>query len=125
MESTRIMPDDPRYEAVVRKQFNKRFRAVPDYVRLAGSTEDVVGAVSGGAGSRRAAGIASRDSSRTAVRHLDVSAIRHPRPPVDGAVAGGAGATVGEIPRSDGGDGDRWASIPDWHGRTRSAALAS
>ena len=44
-DSDRIAPDDPRYDAVVRKQFNKRFWAAPDYVRLAASTADVVGAV--------------------------------------------------------------------------------
>lgn len=41
----RIGPDDPRYRAVLDKQFNKRFGASPDYVRLAGSTDDVVSAV--------------------------------------------------------------------------------
>ena len=41
----RIPPGDPRYGAVVEKRFNKRYRAAPDYVRLARSTEDVVAAV--------------------------------------------------------------------------------
>ena len=41
----RIGPDDPRYLAVVDKRFNKRFRASPDYVRLARSTDDVIAAV--------------------------------------------------------------------------------
>ena len=44
-DSPRIGPDDPRYRAVVEKRFNKRFRASPDYVRLAGSTEQVIAAV--------------------------------------------------------------------------------
>jgi len=44
-ESPRILFGDPRYRAVVDKQFNKRFRASPDYVRLASSTDDVVAAV--------------------------------------------------------------------------------
>jgi len=43
--STRIGPDDPRYRAVVDKRFNKRFRANPDYVRLAGTTDEVIAAV--------------------------------------------------------------------------------
>ncbi len=43
--SIRIGPDDPRYHAVVDKRFNKRFSASPDYVRLAGSTDQVVSAV--------------------------------------------------------------------------------
>ncbi|HEX6629433.1 MAG TPA: FAD-binding oxidoreductase [Gemmatimonadaceae bacterium] len=40
-----IGPDDPRYRTVVDKQFNKRFSARPDYVRLVDSTEQVVAAV--------------------------------------------------------------------------------
>lgn len=43
--SPRIGPDDPRYGAVIEKRFNKRFRARPDYVCLAGSTAEVVRAV--------------------------------------------------------------------------------
>jgi hypothetical protein len=45
VESTRIGPDDPRYRALVERQFNKRFRANPDYVRLVESTDQVVSAV--------------------------------------------------------------------------------
>ncbi|HEU5218463.1 MAG TPA: FAD-binding oxidoreductase [Gemmatimonadales bacterium] len=45
IDSARIGPDDPRYRAVVEKRFNKRFRAHPDYVRLAGTTDQVVTAV--------------------------------------------------------------------------------
>jgi hypothetical protein len=45
IESVRIGPDDPRYHAVVTKRFNKRFSATPDYVRLVGSTDQVVFAV--------------------------------------------------------------------------------
>src|SRR5690349_3953520 len=41
----KITPDDPRYRTVVDKRFNKRFRARPDYVRLASSTTEVVSAV--------------------------------------------------------------------------------
>jgi aclacinomycin oxidase len=41
----RITSGDPRYRAVVDRRFNKRFSATPDYVRLAGSTDDVVAAV--------------------------------------------------------------------------------
>jgi hypothetical protein len=43
-ESGRIGPDDPRYLAVVGKQFNKRFRASPDYVRLVSTTDQVISA---------------------------------------------------------------------------------
>jgi aclacinomycin oxidase len=45
IDSSKIGPDDPRYLTVVEKRFNKRFRASPDYVRLVGSTEQVVAAV--------------------------------------------------------------------------------
>src|SRR5258707_10531703 len=44
-DSPKIIPDDPRYLAVVEKRFNKRFRASPDYVRLVSSTDQVVAAV--------------------------------------------------------------------------------
>ena len=40
--SVRIGRDDPRYRAVVDKQFNKRFRASPDYVCLVHSADEVV-----------------------------------------------------------------------------------
>jgi hypothetical protein len=40
----RIGAGDPKYDRVIRKQFNKRFRAQPDYVRLIGSTDDAIAA---------------------------------------------------------------------------------
>lgn len=40
-----IGPDDSRYLAVIDKQFNKRFKANPDYVHLASSAEQVATAV--------------------------------------------------------------------------------
>jgi FAD binding domain/Berberine and berberine like len=45
VEQSKIGPDDPRYRAIVEKQFNKRFVARPDYVRIAQSTREVVAAV--------------------------------------------------------------------------------
>ena len=48
IESLRIGPDDSRYLAVVDKRFNKRFSARPDYVRLVGSTDQVISAVEEG-----------------------------------------------------------------------------
>ena len=45
VESTRVLPNDPRYLAVVDKRFNKRFRACPDYVRLVARPTQVVSAV--------------------------------------------------------------------------------
>src|SRR6266542_4419242 len=44
-DSGRLSPDDPRYRAVLDKQFNKRFRAQPDYVRVISSTDHVIDAV--------------------------------------------------------------------------------
>src|SRR6185369_9650353 len=41
----RLGPADPQYVAVVEKRFNKRFKASPDYVCLAGSTDEVIAAV--------------------------------------------------------------------------------
>jgi len=54
----KIGPDDPRYADLVRRGFNKRFAGKPDYVRLVGSTEQVVEAVQD----------AVRDELRVAVR---------------------------------------------------------
>jgi len=41
----KIRADDPRYRAVVDRQFNKRFTANPDYVRLVHSADEVVSAL--------------------------------------------------------------------------------
>jgi FAD binding domain/Berberine and berberine like len=41
----KVGPDDPRYGDLVRRGFNKRFAGKPDYVRLVGSTAQVVEAV--------------------------------------------------------------------------------
>lgn len=38
-------PEDPRYRAVIARQFNRRFRAAPDYIRPVGSTGEVIAAV--------------------------------------------------------------------------------
>ncbi|MEA2713896.1 MAG: hypothetical protein QOK27_1857, partial [Gemmatimonadales bacterium] len=54
----RVGPDDPRYRDLVGRGFNKRFVSKPDYVRLVGSTEQVVEAVQD----------AVRDRLRVAVR---------------------------------------------------------
>jgi FAD binding domain/Berberine and berberine like len=56
--SDKIGPDDLRYADLVRRGFNKRFAGKPDYVRLVGSTEQVVNAVQD----------AVRDKLRVAVR---------------------------------------------------------
>jgi aclacinomycin oxidase len=54
----KVGPNDPRYGDLVRRGFNKRFAGKPDYVRLVGSTEQVVDAVQE----------AVRDKLRVAVR---------------------------------------------------------
>ena len=54
----RIEPGDPRYADLVRRGFNRRFAGKPDYVRLVGSTDDVVAAVQD----------AVRDDARVVVR---------------------------------------------------------
>ena len=54
----KVGPHDPRYGELVRRGFNKRFAAKPDYVRLVGSTGQVVDAVQN----------AVRDKLRVAVR---------------------------------------------------------
>ena len=41
----RILADDPAYDALLEKRFNKRFSARPDYIQRAGSADDVIAAV--------------------------------------------------------------------------------
>ena len=41
-ETEKIGPGDSRYRAVIDRQFNKRFRGSPDYIRQVGSTEAVL-----------------------------------------------------------------------------------
>src|SRR5262249_14917460 len=107
-DSARIGPEDPRYHAVVDKQFNKRFRARPDYVRLVGSTEQVIAAVddavreglrlvvtSGGHGLE---GFVTDPDVRVII---DVSPMRGVHHDAERrAIAVGAGTTVGETFRA-------------------------
>src|SRR3989454_11962993 len=108
IESLRIGPDDPRYRAVVDKRFNKRFSASPDYVRLVGSTDQVVSAVEEAVreGQRLAVtsgghcleGFVSDPEVRVIV---DVSPMKRVYyDAARGAVAVEAGATVGETFRA-------------------------
>jgi FAD binding domain/Berberine and berberine like len=107
-ESARIVPDDPRYLAVVAKQFNKRFRASPDYVRLVSSTDQVVSAVQDAVNEGRRLAVTSGGHclegfvSDPAVRAIiDVSPMK--RIYYDAqrrAIAVEAGATVGEAFRT-------------------------
>ncbi|HET9212460.1 MAG TPA: FAD-binding oxidoreductase [Thermoanaerobaculia bacterium] len=107
-ESTKIGPADPRYQAVIEKRFNKRFRGAPDYVRLVSSAEQVVAAVEEAvregrrlvvtSGGHCLEGFVSDPDARVI---LDVS----PMKGIDydkerGAVVVEAGATVGETFRA-------------------------
>jgi FAD/FMN-containing dehydrogenase len=103
-----IGPEDPRYRAVVEKRFNQRFRASPDYVRLVGSTEDVVAAVEEAvregrrlvvtSGGHCLEGFVSDPDARVI---LDVSPMKRVSyDPERRAVSVEAGATVGETFRA-------------------------
>ena len=114
--STRIGPDDERYRAVVDKRFNKRFSASPDYVQLARSADDVVGAVSAAvqegrrlvvtSGGHCLEGFVSDPEVRVI---LDVSPMRRIFYDTHrAAVAVEAGATVGETFRVL---AERWGTV--------------
>jgi hypothetical protein len=100
----KIGPYDPRYRAVVEKRFNKRFLASPDYVRLAGSTAEVVSAVQEAVSEGRRLVVTSGGhclegfvSDPEARVILDVSLMKRVDYDAEmGAVAVEAGATVGE-----------------------------
>jgi FAD binding domain-containing protein/berberine-like enzyme len=104
IEPLRIGPDDPRYLAVVDKHFNKRFRASPDYVRLASSTDQVISAVEEAVREGRRLAVTTGGHclegfvSDPEVRViLDISPMKRVYyDPERGAVAVEAGATVGE-----------------------------
>lgn len=115
-EATRIGPDDPRYHEVVRKQFNKRFRARPDYVRLARSTAEVVEAVQDAVSEGRRVvatsgghcleGFVSDPEVRVIVDVSPMKRIHHDAGL--GAIAVEAGATVGETFRAL---CERWGTV--------------
>lgn len=104
----RIGPDDPRYREVLEKRFNRRFSATPDYVRLAGSTEDVIAAVEDAVREDRRLVVTSGGHCLEGfVSHPEVRVILDVSPmtrvyadPRFGAVAVEAGATVGETFRA-------------------------
>ncbi|MFL5475543.1 MAG: FAD-binding oxidoreductase, partial [Gemmatimonadales bacterium] len=100
----RILPDNPDYDAVLERRFNKRFHARPDYVQRAGSTDEVISAVQEAVNEGRRLVVTSGGHclegfvSNPEVRViLDLSPMR--RVYYDrgmGAVAVEAGATVGD-----------------------------
>jgi aclacinomycin oxidase len=100
----RIGPDDPRYLAVVEKQFNKRFRARPDYVTVVDSTAHVTSAVQDAVNEGRRLVVTSGGHclegfvSDPDVRVLiDISPMKRIYYDAErGAIAVEAGATVGD-----------------------------
>jgi FAD binding domain/Berberine and berberine like len=106
--SSRIGPDDPRYGEVVEKRFNKRFVASPDYIRLVGSTAQVVSAVQEAVNEGRRLAVTSGGhclegfvSDPEVKVIIDVSPMKHVYFDAEkGAVAVEAGATVGETFRA-------------------------
>ena len=108
IDSGRIGPGDPRYRAVIDRQFNKRFRGSPDYVRQVGSTEEVIAAVEDAvregrrlvptSGGHCLEGFVSDPEVRVIVDLSQMKRIYHDADM--GAVAVEAGATVGETFRA-------------------------
>ena len=103
-----IAPPDPRYQAVLDKQFNKRFSARPDYVRLVDSTEQVVSAVQDAvdegrrlvvtSGGHCLEGFVSDPAVRVIIDVSPMKRIYHDEK--KRAIAVEAGATVGETFRA-------------------------
>ena len=108
VESLKIGPEDPRYRAVINKQFNKRYAATPDYVRLVNSTEQIVAAVEEAVNEGRPLAVTSGGHclegfvSDPDVRVIiDVSPMKRVYYDAEmGAIAVEAGATVGETFRA-------------------------
>ncbi|MGZ4778277.1 MAG: FAD-binding oxidoreductase [Thermoanaerobaculia bacterium] len=108
IEPNKVGPEDPRYRAVVNKQFNKRFRASPDYVRFVSTTAEVVSAVEEALSEGRRLAVTSGGHclegfvSDPAVRVIiDMSPMtRVSWDSEKNAVAVEAGATVGETFRA-------------------------
>jgi FAD/FMN-containing dehydrogenase len=106
--SIRIGPEDPRYRAVIDRRFNKRFAARPDYVRLVGSTEEVVAAVDEAvregrrlvvtSGGHCLEGFVSDPDVRVILDVSPMKRVYHDE--ARGAVVVEAGATVGETFRA-------------------------
>jgi FAD/FMN-containing dehydrogenase len=103
-EAISIGGDDPRYLAVLDKQFNKRFRAQPDYVRVVHSTAQAISAVQDAVNDRRRVAVTSGGHclegfvSDPDVRVLiDISSMKRIYyDAARSAIAVEAGATVGE-----------------------------
>jgi len=98
-------PDDPRYRAVVAKQFNKRYTPKPDCVRMIASAEDAVAALEDAVRQGRRFAVTSGGHclenfvSDAEVRViLDVSPMKRiDYDPARRAIMVEAGATVGDV----------------------------
>ena len=109
-------PEDPRYRAVIQRQFNRRFRAAPDYVRPVGSTREVIAAVDAAVREGRRLVVTSgghclegfvSDPEVRAI--LDLSSMKRIAwDPERRAVEIEAGATVGEVFRAL---HERWGTV--------------
>lgn len=102
-----VTPDDPRYEALLRKRFNKRFPGKPDYFQLASCAEQVAHALeravrenrrvtvqSGGHGLE---GFVSDPAVRVVIDTSLMSSVYHDT--ARGALVVEAGATLGDAYR--------------------------
>lgn len=106
--AAKIGPDDARYRAVIDRQFNKRFTAHPDYVRLTESTAQVAAAVEEAVREERRFALTSGGHClENFVTDLEVRAIIDVSPmtriaydPARRAVCVEAGATVGDTFRA-------------------------
>ena len=100
----RILAVDPSYDALLEKQFNKRFSARPDYIQRAGSTDDVIAAVEEAvkegrrlvvtSGGHCLEGFVSDPEVRVILDLSPMKRVYHD--PGTGAMAVEAGATVGD-----------------------------
>lgn len=106
--SGRALAGDPRYDAVLARQFNKRYRAHPDYVQFASTSDDVIAAVAGAVSEgRRLVATSGGHCLENFVSDPDVRAIIDVSPMKRvyydtkmRAIAVEAGATVGETFRA-------------------------
>src|SRR3954468_17475743 len=115
-ESQKIGPRGPRDEAVLDKQFNKRYRAKPDYICLARSNAEVVAAVSDAvregrrlvvtSGGHCLEGFVSDPDVRVIIDLSGMKAIYHDRE--RNAIAVESGATVGETFKAL---ADNWGTV--------------
>jgi hypothetical protein len=107
MALEKVGPHDPRYGDLVRRGFNKRFAGKADYVRLVGSTEQVVDAVQDAvraklrvavrSGGHCLEGFVADPAVRVVIDTSRMTGVSYD--PVMGAFAVEAGTTLGEAYR--------------------------